>query len=127
MKKILFGLSAFLAPVGVVFAQTNTNLFDVTDTIGALINTATTILVSIAVLILIYGIISYVIAGGDEEKQTKARSTIIYGVIGLFVIIAMWGLANILKNTFGTGDNQVKKSDIPCVPGTMGVDGQYCQ
>ena len=122
MKKYFLSALGFLAPAGVALAANN--LFDVTDTVGRLIGVVTTILVSIAVVILIYGIISYVIAGGDEEKAAKARSTIIYGVIGLFVIIAMWGLANILKNTF-VDQNTV--DPLPCVPGTYDATGNYCQ
>ena len=121
MKKYFLSALGFLFLVGLALAANN--LFDVTDTIGQLIGIITTILVSIAVIILIYGVISYVIAGGDEEKAAKARSTIIYGVIGLFVIIAMWGLANILKNTF-VDQNTV--DPLPCIPGTYDATGNPC-
>lgn len=77
------------------------------------INILTAILVSVAILMFIWGVIQYVSSGGDEEKQTAARSTMIYGIIGIFVIVAVWGLVNILKNTF-IGDNSTNSA--PCVP-----------
>ena len=59
------------------------------------------LLFSLAVLIFIWGIIQYVIAEDDEGKRKKAKDTIVYGIIGLFVMISIWGLVRILGNTFG--------------------------
>ena len=59
------------------------------------------LLFSLAVLIYIWGIIQYVIAEDDEGKRKKAKDTIVYGIIGLFVMISIWGLVRILGNTFG--------------------------
>ena len=47
----------------------------------------------------------YVIAS-DEEAKTAGRDKIIYGIIGLAVIIAVWGLVKILTNTFGLNNTQ---------------------
>ena len=39
--------------------------------------------------------------------KKKGRDRVIYGIIGLAVIIAMWGLVKILTDTFGlTQSNQ---------------------
>ena len=59
------------------------------------------LLMSLAVLVFIWGIIQYVIAQDDEGKRKSAKDTILYGIIGLFVMISIWGLVKILGNTFG--------------------------
>jgi hypothetical protein len=55
----------------------------------------------------------------DEEQKTKGRDKIIYGIIGLVVIVGMWGLVNIVTKTFGL-DNNNTNIYTPCVPGTPG-------
>jgi hypothetical protein len=64
------------------------------------LNSLIPVLVVLGVLYFIWGVITYVIAS-DEEAQKSGRNRIIYGIIGLAVIVAMWGLVNILLNTFG--------------------------
>jgi multisubunit Na+/H+ antiporter MnhB subunit len=75
-------------------------------------------LITFAVVTLIYGVISYVIAKDDAAKE-KGRNVMIYGIVGLFVIVAMWGLVAVLRNTFLGGQNgSLQTNQIPCVPGT---------
>ena len=62
------------------------------------------LLITIALVIFIWGIISYITAGADEDKRAEARNVILYGVIGLFAIVSVWGLVAIIQNTFGVTD-----------------------
>lgn len=130
MKKSLikFGIVGSLVAPILAFAATVGNnapsdLLGVLSLFSRMISIVTIILVSIAVLMFIWGVIQYVSSGGDEEAQAKARSTMIYGVIGIFVIVAVWGLVNILGKTF-ISDNSAKT--VPCVPGTITPDGSVC-
>jgi hypothetical protein len=70
--------------------------------IGDILNTIIPILVILGVVYFIWGVISYVI-GNDEEAKKKGRNRMIYGIIGLVVIVAMWGLVSIVNRTFGLG------------------------
>lgn len=102
MKKILASIAIFALPM-VAFAQWGSvGLGGILDTIQVLVNNAVGVLVAIAVLVFVYGIVNYVIAK-DEEQKKNARDLIIYGVIGLFAIVAVWGLVNVIANTFGVG------------------------
>jgi glycerol-3-phosphate acyltransferase PlsY len=55
------------------------------------------------------------LAGGDEEKRTTGRNTMIYGIVAIFVILSVWGLVNILNGTFGTA-NQSNPQQLPNLP-----------
>src|SRR3989344_322232 len=70
--------------------------------IGDILSVIIPILVVLGVVYFVWGVISYVI-GDDEEAKKKGRDRMIYGIIGLVVIVAMWGLVSILDNTFGLG------------------------
>ncbi|MDD5721480.1 MAG: pilin [Candidatus Pacebacteria bacterium] len=118
MKKKLIVLTGFvssLAPVA-AFAATfggNCNAGTITDIgsvlckIGQLLNAVVPVLIALAVVWFVWGVVSYMI-GSDEEAKKKGRDRVIYGIIGFAVIVALWGLVNILTNTFGlTGSNDV--------------------
>ncbi len=57
-------------------------------------------LIGLAFVVFLWGVYKYIYSASVEAKES-ARSLIIYGLIGLFVMLAAWGLVNILLDTFG--------------------------
>ncbi len=82
--------------------------------IGDLLTAVLPVLVALGVVYFVYGVIMYVIAD-DEEAKSAGRSRIIYGIIGLAVIIAVWGLVGILVKTFAPNQNRTNIT-YPTVP-----------
>lgn len=88
-------------------AQGASDLGGLINTIGELLNDVVPILLLLATVVFIWGVIMFITAGADEEKRGNARNLMIYGVIALAVILAVWGLARILIATFvGTSGGQ---------------------
>ena len=81
--------------------------------IGNILDIIIPILVVLGVVYFVWGVVSFVISD-DEEAKTKGRDRMIYGIIGLVVIVAMWGLVGIVTNTFGL--NGGANVSIPSVP-----------
>jgi hypothetical protein len=130
MKKKLITLSGLVlsfAPV-VAFAQlqtgTNPNACGTAGTvdtiegllckIGSLLTSIIPVLVAIGVIYFVWGVVQYVIAD-DEEAKTAGRGRMIYGIIGLAVIVAVWGLVGILVRTFVPNQNR-SNITYPTVP-----------
>jgi hypothetical protein len=65
-----------------------------------ILNSIIPVLVALGVVYFVWGVVNYVIADGEEAKK-KGKDIMIYGIIGLAVIIGLWGLVNIVVNTFG--------------------------
>ncbi len=63
-------------------------------------NSLMPLLFSIAMLVFIWGVVRYVISPDGSEDRERGRSFMVYGVIGLFVMVAVWGLVAIISNTF---------------------------
>lgn len=60
------------------------------------------LLFAVAFIVFIYGIFNYFIAGGaNEEKRDQGKQLAIWGIIGFFVMVSVWGLVNVLIGTFG--------------------------
>lgn len=124
MKK--FGYMAVLSaalPLSAAAANL-TNLDSIVTFIKNLLNTLLPLIIAAAVVYFVYGIAVYVMAGDDDAKAA-AKSKIIYGIVGLFVMISVWGLVNILVNTFGLQNTAPTGATNPInnVPGINNATG----
>jgi hypothetical protein len=70
--------------------------------VGGLVPIVTTL----AIVYFIWGVIEYITASGDAEKEKEGRGRIIYGLLGVLVIFSLYGIINLLQSTFSiTGSN----------------------
>ncbi len=96
MKKII--LSIFLLAPSISFAQTILSMINVVKNIlGALYP----VVLSIAIVYLAWQIIQYTIKG----KGKDALDGIVWGIIGIAVIVGIQALANVLLDTFNISAN----------------------
>ena len=111
MKKLI-ALGLALSPLS-AFAQTQlTDLNSVSTKFTNIGNIVITLLISLSVIWIIISVFRYFIAGGEEDRK-KGGMAILYGVVGLFVILSIWGLVAILKNTFSTGVQDAPMDQFP--------------
>jgi hypothetical protein len=100
MKKFIAAMIA-LAPA-VAFAQQpvrDINSLAVKATgIG---NTVIGIFIAAAVVFIIYNILMFIVHAAGE-KRGEYQKGILWGIVGLAVILSIWGLVAILTGTFGT-------------------------
>ncbi len=95
-------LAAFALPL-VSLAQTPTNL----STAGSLvINTINNVLVpvlfAVAFIVFLWGAFdTFILGANNEEVREKGKNLMLWGLIGFFVMISVWGLVNILTGTTG--------------------------
>ena len=88
-------------------------LFGLLCRMGQLFNAVVPVLIALGVLYFVWGVVTYFISS-DEEAKKSGRNRIIYGIIGLTVIIGLWGLVNFLRNTFGL--NNQTNIQLPTIP-----------
>ncbi len=65
-----------------------------TDKIVGIVNAVIGVLGIVAVVVIILGGISYMTSNGDAAKVKKAKDTILYGVIGLIIVILSAAIVN---------------------------------
>ena len=68
--------------------------------VSGIINTIFPALTALAVFMIAWAIFSFIINAGDSEKRKQGLMHIIWTLIGVFLLFSIWGLVNILKNTF---------------------------
>ena len=103
MKKIALVAGALALPI-VTFAQSFYLLNTLVTNIGNLINLLIPIVFTLALLVFFWGLVRY-IWGKDHDKEA-AKKTMIWGVVALFVMAAVWGLVVFIANTLGVNNTQ---------------------
>jgi len=107
MKKIflllLIGI-IFLGIAGSVFAVQVPNPLGTTTfsaLIQKIIDTVTTIIESLVIIMVLYAGILFVTSGGSPAQIDKAKHALLYAIIGAAVILAAKGIIEIIKSVLG--------------------------
>ncbi len=107
------GVLGALLPAS-VHAQTQlTTLQSVIDYAARLGNAIIPIVISVGIIYLVIYIVKFFIIEPGEER-TAALYHVLWAVLGLFLVLSIWGLVNILRNSFQTNRN-VPVNDFPTV------------
>ena len=76
---------------------------------------------ALAFIFFIWGVFKYFILGGaSDETREEGKKFIVWGIVALAVMVSVWGLVNLLVDTFGFGG-----AARPCLPtfGTADCSG----
>ena len=79
---------------GINDAGGTTNTTSANTLIKNIVNTMLFLVGVLSVIMIIYGGIQYVISVGDSGKVAKAKTTIIYAIVGLIVAILSYAIVN---------------------------------
>ena len=71
----------------------------ITVSITCLLNPIVILMVSLAIGAFVFGVFKIIASNSVEDKE-NGRQFIFWGIIGIFVMLSLWGLVNILKGTF---------------------------
>ena len=101
MKKFLtfVFLAIIVASPQGVFAASRT-FKDLANSFYNILGGLVPIIVALAIVAFLYGVQRYILAGASEEKIKEGRNMMIYGIIGIFVMVSVWGLVRIVVQTF---------------------------
>ena len=112
MKKYKFIFLISLFPF-IVSAQA-TDFDSFLGIMQGLLNDLFPILTALAVIVFLWGVLKYIKASDNPEKRTEGRNLMVYGIIAIFVMVSLWGLINIIVNTFfNTADLTIGGGDVP--------------
>ncbi len=111
MKKVIAIVSgtlvAFVLPLISLAATSIANVKDVgTFVIDTINNVLVPVLFAVAFIIFVWGAFqTFIVGSGSEDVKEKGKSLMLWGLIGFFVMMSVWGLVNILTGTVGLNAN----------------------
>jgi hypothetical protein len=59
---------------------------------------------AIALLVFILGVAKFIRSSGNEKEIKDSKNLLIWGLIGIFVLMSVWGIVAFLRSEFGFGD-----------------------
>lgn len=100
MKKII-ALGFIFAPfvAGAQIAQGAGTVSGLIAFLKDFLSTATVLILAAAVVYFLWNVFGYVMSAGDPEERAKKQSGIIWGVVGIAVMVSIWGLVNFLTSS----------------------------
>ncbi|OIO33277.1 MAG: hypothetical protein COZ49_04260 [Candidatus Yonathbacteria bacterium CG_4_10_14_3_um_filter_47_65] len=98
---VFFGVACALFPL-LAFADPPATFKDLVKLfISSILDPLVPLIIGLALVYFLWGVSKYILHGDDEKKREEGRQMMVYGIIGLFVMVSVWGLVNILVGTFG--------------------------
>ncbi len=77
---------------------------------------------------LLWGVVQYILAGGQKERMAKAKARITYALIGFVVVVIAFSLSNFLQSIFFPAGvptilTPISRPDNPLLKGTPSCGG----
>lgn len=95
--RIVAGLGIALAIPGAAQART---LADIIQRFIDLIEYTIPLLMGMALLVFMWGGAKFMYGAGDEKTRNAGKALLLWGVVGLFVMVSVWGIVIIVSTTF---------------------------
>lgn len=64
-----------------------------------ILNPLAYLLIAVAVIVFLWGAVEFVASADDPEGREKGKNHLIWGIVGLTVIVATYGIMNFIQNT----------------------------
>jgi len=68
----------------------------------AILQPIVSLLMAAAVAYFLFGVMKFVKDQGSEESQVEGKKHMMWGIIGLFIMVSVWGILNFI-NSFVMG------------------------
>lgn len=87
------------------------------------------LLFAVAFIVFLWGVSQMVLNANSDEGRTKGKSHILWGVVGMSIMVSVWGILNILINTLGIQGIDPEKGEVELndfntsIPGVGGGAG----
>ena len=103
MKKIIYTFFWLALSISAIpaFAATATDFKSLVSNvfIGGILQPIVPLLIGLGVVVFIYGVLILMFSEGGEKKE-EGKQYMIWGIIGIFVMVSVWGLVNVISGSF---------------------------
>ena len=69
--------------------------------VSNIVNPVIWLLFCLATVVFVYSVLKMVIKGEDAEAREASKKSILYGIIGMFIMLSAWGIVYLISNTIG--------------------------
>jgi hypothetical protein len=91
-------------------------LIELANDLKVFVDILTVVVITVALLFFFWGLALFILSAGDEEKRAQGKKVMLWGVIALTVIVAIWGLVTFIADTFGVDVLDAPTGGFPAPP-----------
>ena len=118
MKKALVRSSLVFTAFALPLVSLAATLNNVSDVGSFIINTINNVLVpvifAIAFIVFLWGAFqTFILGATNDTTKEKGKSLMLWGLVGFFVMVSVWGLVNVLTGTIGFGNSSGPSGGLP--------------
>ena len=62
------------------------------------------VLFLVAFVVFVYGMFEMISSQDDSDKRKNGKNAILWGVIGMVIMVSVYGIIRLIANTLGVGD-----------------------
>jgi len=109
MKRRLLDVALPISSLTLLLVPVIASAAGILDTINVanrILSAVVPLLITVALIVFIWGLIQYLLKVGDEEQRRQGVQLMLWGVIAIFVMSSVWGLVALLQNTFSVQRNE---------------------
>lgn len=77
-----------------------------------IINPIIMLLFAVAVLVFLYGVFEYIRNSDSEDGRSEGQRHMLSGVFGLFIMISVFGIINLILNSIGVSPHDTGVAEI---------------
>ena len=63
-------------------------------------DTLVALIVGFSLIVFIWGVAKYILNAANPEARSEGRQFMLWGIVALFVVVSVWGLVQVLQETF---------------------------
>ncbi len=95
-----------------VNAQVATRVLNQNPTVGTLLSKIydniifpiISVLFLFSFLVFVYGMFEMISSGDDSDKRTNGKNSILWSVVGMVIMLSVYGIIRLISNTLGVED-----------------------
>lgn len=77
-----------------------------------IINPLIALLFALAIIYFLYGLVQYLMSPDNEEIRRTNKQHMLWGIIGMFIMIAVFGIMNMMLRTLGERNIKIDNGQL---------------
>ena len=82
-------------------------MFTITSLLGRInqyiLNPIIILMFVIALLVFFWGLVEFIYKAGSEDGREVGKRNMMWGIVGMFIMVAVYGIIGLILGTFGLG------------------------
>jgi type VI protein secretion system component VasK len=68
-----------------------------------ILNPVIVLMFAVALIVFFWGLVEFIAKAGNEEGRSIGKRNMMWGIVGIFIMVAVYGIIKLILSTFGIG------------------------